>query len=108
MLVLLRQLQGRLHLRSIADDFAVQFATFFDEKGISQYLGFRYVNESELETLNYEITMNHYIANNELVLSETINRCLRQIYDLQLVISENMQEKSINVYPDPNKTIKLD
>ena len=47
-------------------------------------------------------------GNNELVLSETINRCLRQIYDLQLVISENMQEKSINVYPDPNKTIKLD
>ena len=92
----------------LLENISRKFATFFDEKGISQYLGFRYVNESELETLNYEITMNHYIANNELVLSETINRCLRQIYDLQLVISENMQEKSINVYPDPNKTIKLD
>ena len=92
----------------LLENISRKFATFFDEKGISQYLGFRYVNESELQTLNYEITMNHYISNNELVLSETINRCLKQIYDLQLVISENMQEKSVNVYPDPNKTIRLD
>ena len=92
----------------LLENISRKFATFFDEKGISQYLGFRYVNESELQTLNYEITMNHYISNNELVLSETVNRCLKQIYDLQYTISENMQEKSVNVYPDPNKTIKLD
>lgn len=84
-----------------------KFSTFFDSKGFSRYRGFQYLNEDELTQLRYTLSPDNYIAGNEIVLTETINRCLRKIYDLQLSIMNGMQEKSINVYPDPNQPVIL-
>lgn len=76
-----------------------KFTTKFNRYGISQYIGFRYLNKDELEQTNYVVPMNAYIGNNELLLSATINRCLNQILLLQENILDKMQEKSINVFP---------
>lgn len=91
----------------LLENISRKFATFFDDKGISQYLGFRYVNSDDIERLNYNIMMDNYISSNEVVLTETVNRCLKKIFDLQQTIADNMQETSINVYPDPSRTIIL-
>lgn len=76
-----------------------KFSTVFDSRGFSIYLGFQYLNNDELELLDYTIEPDCFISNNEVVCTATVNRCLKKIYDLQSDITENMQEKSINVYP---------
>ena len=91
----------------LLENLSRKFATFFDDKGLSQYVGFKYLNNDELINLRYNITSDNYISNNEIVLSETINRCLKEIYDLQLTVMGNMSEQSINVYPDPSKIVNL-
>jgi hypothetical protein len=91
----------------LLENISRKFATFFDDKGISQYLGFRYLNIDDLKSLNYDVKLDNYISNNEIILSATVNRCLKRLHELQLLIAENMQEKSINVFPDPSKTVIL-
>ena len=76
-----------------------KFTTKFNRYGISQYIGFRYLNRDELQQINYTVPLDAYIGNNELLLSATINRCLNQILLLQENILDKMQEKSINVFP---------
>lgn len=91
----------------LLENISRKFATVYDDKGLSQYVGFKYLNNNELELLRYEITTNNYISSNELVLTSTVNRCLKEIFDLQTQILFNMNEQSLNVFPDPNKTIIL-
>ena len=76
-----------------------KFTTKFNRYGISQYIGFRYLNRDELQQINYTVPLDAYIGNNELLLSATVNRCLNQILLLQENILDKMQEKSINVFP---------
>ena len=76
-----------------------KFTTIYDSSGISQYIGFQYLNITELSTIQYTPTMNNYIGVNEIVTTHTINRCLEEIYKLQLNLLSSMQEKPINVYP---------
>ena len=76
-----------------------KFTTTYDGSGISQYVGFQYLNISELSTIQYIPTMNNYIGVNEIVTTHTINRCLEEIYKLQLKLLSSMQEKPTNIYP---------
>jgi hypothetical protein len=76
-----------------------KFTTKFDRNGISQYIGFRYLNSTELSESNYRVSLDCHIGNNELLLTSTINRCLNQILLLQENILDKMQEKSINIFP---------
>lgn len=76
-----------------------KFTTTYDNSGISQYVGFQYLNISELSTIQYIPTMDNYIGVNEIVTTHTINRCLEEIYKLQLKLLSSMQEKPTNIYP---------
>jgi hypothetical protein len=76
-----------------------KFTTTYDVAGISQYVGFQYLNISELSAIQYTTTMNNYIGVNEIVTTHTINRCLEEIYKLQLRLLQGMQEKPTNIYP---------
>ena len=84
-----------------------KFTTTYDVAGISQYIGFQYLNISELSTIRYTTTMNNYIGVNEVVTTHTINRCLEEIYKLQLVLLSSMQEKPTNIYPLASEPIVL-
>ena len=85
-----------------------RFSTKYDELGFSRYVGFNYFIEEEIKKITYNVTENAYIGVNELVLTSTINRCLEQVYNLQLTVQELLQEKSINVYPLITQVIDLD
>ena len=76
-----------------------KFTTKFNQDGISQYIGFRYLNEDQLKEIDYTVSMDAHIGNNEILLTSTINRCLNQILLLQQNALDKMQEKSINVFP---------
>lgn len=91
----------------VLENTSRKFSTIYDDKGLSKYLGFQYLNDSELDLFYYDLEMDNYISSNEIVLTETVNRCLRKIFDLQQLIADNMQEKSVNVYPNPTTTVFL-
>lgn len=76
-----------------------KFTTTYDIAGISQYIGFQYLNIDELSTIQYTPTMNNYIGVNEIVTTHTVNRCLEEVYKLQLKLLSSMQEKPTNIYP---------
>jgi hypothetical protein len=83
----------------ILENISRRFTTIFDSRGISKYIGFTYLIESELKKLTYKQTLNNLIGTNEPVLTTTINRCLSELYKLQEEIVLLVQEKSINTYP---------
>ena len=92
----------------ILENISRRFSTVYNEKGLSEYVGFNYLLEDELKTLSYETTLDNYIGINEVILSATVNRCLEKIYELQLRIQSILQERKINVYPLLSQTIDLE
>ena len=92
----------------LLENMSRRFSTIYDSKGFSRYRGFKYLNEDELEQMNYEIRPDNYIASNEVVLTHTINRCLKLLYDLQEHLTSKMQETSVNVFPLEGVPVELD
>ena len=84
-----------------------KFSTQFDSKGFSRYVGFKYLNVNDLKTLFYEPSLDNYISSNEIVLAETVNRCLYKIYQLQERVLAVMQERSLNIYPLTDRPVIL-
>lgn len=91
----------------LLENMSRRFSTFFSDKGHPEYVGFNYLREEELRQLIYDATLDNYIGINEVVLSATINRCLKKIYDLQLRIQKILQEKKLNVFPLLDQTVDL-
>jgi len=89
----------------LLENLSRRFTTYYDQNGFSIYIGFKYMNEFELESLTHEITPDMYVSSNELVLADTVNRCLRIQYELQDKILELLQERSINVFPIIDKPV---
>lgn len=83
----------------ILENISRRFTTVFDNNGISNYIGFNYLVESELKKLTYIQSMENSIGVNEIVTTSTVNRCIQKVVELQQTILELIQEKSINVYP---------
>lgn len=83
----------------ILENISRVFTTLYNSIGISKYIGFSYLTDRELSKLTYEQHMNNLIGINEPVMTAPVNRCLNEIYKLQLQILDLVQEKSINVYP---------
>lgn len=92
----------------LLENMSRRFSTIFDSKGFSRYRGFKYLNDDELVQMNYEITPDNYISSNEIVVTHTLNRCLRLLYDLQEHIMAKMQETSVNVFPLEGVPVQLD
>lgn len=76
-----------------------KFTTKFNTSGIPQYIGFRYLNESQLGQTNYNISLDHYVGTNEMVTTGIFNRCLNEVLEIQKNVMDKMEERSINVFP---------
>jgi hypothetical protein len=91
----------------ILENISRQFTTLYNSIGISKYIGFTYLIDSELKKLTYNQTMNNLIGINEPVMTSPVNRCLSEIYKLQLQILDLVQEKAVNTYPLIDQPINL-
>lgn len=90
------------------ESFSKRFTTVYDTKGLSRYIGFTYLTDKDLESAQYNLTLDNFIGVNEIVTSATLNRVIKSVYNLQLKITSMMQEKSINVYPLTDVPVVLD
>lgn len=58
-----------------------------------------YPLDEELGAINYITSKNNYIGMNEIVLSETVNRPIKELHDLQVLMLDSLRDRRINVYP---------
>ena len=90
---------------TLLENMSRRFTTYYDQNGFSVYIGFKYMDEYELESLTHEITPDMYVSSNELVLADTVNRCLKIQLVLQEKILDLLQERSTNVFPIVDKPV---
>lgn len=91
----------------ILENLSKKFSTAFDEKGFSIYQGFKYFTEDELEQQRYEVKLDNFISSNEVILAETINRCMKRVFDVQQLVASFLQERSLNKFPLEDRPVVL-
>ena len=84
-----------------------KFEGTFDSEGTLLYDGLRYPLDHEIAALEYNTSNDNYIGINEIFLSKTINRPLKRIYDLQLLILDFIKERRTNTFPLSTAAVTL-
>lgn len=88
----------------IVNNVKSKFTSEFDYRGIKQYVGSRFLLPQEIDVwlkVNHPFfpELGNYIGVNEIVLTETINRTLKNIYELQVSLIEAFQVEMLNNRP---------
>jgi hypothetical protein len=69
--------------------------------------GVKYPLSTELTAVNYATNNNNYLGVNEVLLSETINRPIKEIYDLQSLILKFLDVRATNTVPISSVVVGL-
>lgn len=81
------------------DNLFGKFVGTYNATGRIQYKNVQYITDNDVNLFNYSTTLNNFIGINEPVLAETINRPLKEIYNMQLNLLTLCNEKYTNKYP---------
>lgn len=84
-----------------------KFQGTFDANDDLLFDGIKYPTDEESSSLLYETTLDNYIGINEIVLSETINRPIEKIYELQESIADFLQTRKTNTFPISSKVVVI-
>ena len=76
-----------------------KFVGSYNMTGRIQYNNVEYITDTDQNLFAYATTLDNYIGINEPVLAETINRPLKEIYDMQSTLLTLSKEKYTNKYP---------
>jgi hypothetical protein len=86
------------------DNLHSRFLKYIDLYGIVQIQGTRYIVDGETNIYSYSINLNNFVGINEIVSTAVINRCLEQIYNLQVNLLDLCQSVYICGYIPPTLT----
>jgi len=89
------------------DSIFGKFEAKYDVLGRSQYQDTVYFTEKDNHLVDFKLSDDMFVGLNEVVLAETINRPLKQLYDLQNSLLLMCQEKYLNVYPLSNIVVGI-
>ena len=89
------------------DNLHSRYMGEYDDQGRVQYAGINYVKDSDANLYLYNLSLDNFIGLNEPVLAETINRPLKQLYDLQVDLLDMVSETVLNKYPYNNQVVGL-
>ena len=81
------------------DNLFGKFVGTYNMTGRIQYNNVEYITDTDQNLFAYATTLDNYIGINEPVLAETINRPLKEIYDMQSTLLTLSKEKYTNKYP---------
>ena len=84
-----------------------KFQGTYDISNDLQFDGIKYPLDTELTAVNYTTTSNNYLGVNEAVLSETINRPIKEIYKLQSLILGFLEPRLTNIAPTSGVVVTL-
>ena len=88
----------------IVNNVRSKFTSEFDSRGLKQYVGSRFLLPQEIDVwlrVNHPFfpEIGNYIGVNEVVLNETVNRTLKNIYDLQVSLIDAFEVEMLNNRP---------
>jgi len=83
------------HMR-FRDQIIGKFIARQDEKGNVVFDNTRYLLINELDSINFQQTLSNYIGANELVTSGVLNRCIRNIYNIQANLLNILKSEILN------------
>ena len=89
------------------DNFHSKYIALYDGNGRVQYTGVNYIKDVDTNLFEYSTSLNNFIGLNEPVLAETINRPLKEIYNMQLKLIDMCKERYTNKYPHPTQIVGL-
>ena len=81
------------------DNLFGKFVGTYNMTGRIQFNNVEYITDTDQNLFAYATTLDNYIGINEPVLAETINRPLKEIYDMQSTLLTLSKEKYTNKYP---------
>ena len=84
-----------------------KFQGTFEVTGNLLFDGIKYPTTSESSILEYEASNNNYVGINEIHLSETLNRPVKEIYDLQTLLLGFIKERRTNTYPTSSVVVTV-
>lgn len=79
----------------------------YDGFGRSEYVDVDYLLDTDKNLFGFITGTDQFIGINEVVLSQTLNRTLEQIFDLQADMLEMCNEKYTNVFPLGHQVVGL-
>ena len=85
-----------------------RFAGKYNSTGSFVFNGVRYIDEYEYGDMLLQLQKNNFIGINEYFTADVVNRCLKQIYDIQVNIIQYLQVKPINTWPLETSNIAIE
>ena len=82
----------------LKEGYKSKFSGRYDSEGLKFNI-LRYPLDEEFASTDYATSKSNYIGMNEIILSETVNRPIKQLHDLQELMLDSIKEKRVNVYP---------
>jgi hypothetical protein len=91
----------------LKENARAKFEGTYDSNNDLLFNGIKYPLDSELAAVEYTTSSNNYVGVNEVLLSETINRPIKEIYKLQLLILEFIKNRATNTAPINSVVVEL-
>ena len=91
----------------LRENARAKFQGTFEVTGNLLFDGIKYPTTSESSILEYEASNNNYVGINEIHLSETLNRPVKEIYDLQTLLLGFIKERRTNTYPTSSVVVTV-
>ena len=89
------------------DNIHMKFVGTYDSVGRLEFAGINYIKDSDTNLFQYKLHLNNFIGLNEMVLAETMNRPLHEIYKLQGQLLKMCEEIVTNIHPYPSQCVDL-
>ena len=89
------------------DNTHSKYTGTYDSVGRPQYTQISYITDSDTNLFDYTTTLDNFVGINEPVYAEPINRCLKNVYELQGKLLDMCKEKYTNKYPYPTQVVEV-
>ena len=89
--------------------FHSHFTFTRDDYGVPVYDDVQYNVETpkKFKSMSFDVPNNLFVGINELLVTETLNRPLREVYEMQLALLRLCQDTYVDTYPKRSKTLDI-
>lgn len=95
---------NHIHFR---DNIHHTFIAAYDSTGAIQHTGYEGYGKSGVTLDGFVEDQDYYVANNEILTSDTVNRTISKLYDIQLDLKTILTERYTNTWPLTTQAVGL-
>lgn len=84
---------------AVKNNLHSRFVGSFNSDGLLEFIGTRYILETDGAIYNYQSTLNQFVGINEIVSTSVINRTLFELYTLETMLLDLCADVQLNTFP---------